>query len=110
MSRSSKRWRRARQLLTLAFFILVPVLVISLLRNLDWGEVHDALAAYRWQTLALAVLISASSFTLFSCFDLLGRQRVAGVAPATRCRPGRSCPWRSSAMPSTSTSAPGSEP
>jgi len=87
MSRSSKRWRRARQLLTLAFFILVPVLVISLLRNLDWGEVHDALAAYRWQTLALAVLISASSFTLFSCFDLLGRRYTGHPLPARQILP-----------------------
>lgn len=87
MSRSSKRWRRARQLLTLAFFILVPVLVISLLRNLDWGEVHDALAAYRWQTLALAVLISASSFALFSCFDLLGRRYTGHPLPARQILP-----------------------
>ncbi|MFK8331506.1 lysylphosphatidylglycerol synthase domain-containing protein [Pseudomonas sp. BJa5] len=87
MSRSSKRWRRARQLLTLAFFILVPMLVISLLRNLDWGEVHQALAAYRWQTLALAVLVSACSFVLFSCFDLLGRRYTGHSLPARQVLP-----------------------
>ncbi|TDF82424.1 YbhN family protein [Pseudomonas sp. H9] len=87
MSIHSGHWHRARQLLTLGFFILVPVLLYTLLKNLDWQEVRHALAAYRWQTLALAGLVSASSFALFSCFDLVGRRYTGHQLPATQVLP-----------------------
>lgn len=87
MIKSSSHWRRARQLLTLAFFILVPALLYTLLKNLDWEEVRQALASYRWQTLALAGLISACSFTLFSCYDLVGRRYTGHDLPARQVLP-----------------------
>ncbi|MDN7142058.1 UPF0104 family protein [Pseudomonas sp. JQ170] len=87
MSMHSKHWQRARKVLTLGFFILVPVLLFSLLRNLDWQEVRHALVAYRWQTLALAVLISACSFALFSSFDLIGRRYTGHSLPARQVLP-----------------------
>lgn len=87
MSKHSGYWHRARQLLTLGFFILVPVLLYTLLQNLDWREVRHALNAYRWQTLALAGLVSACSFALFSSFDLIGRRYTGHHLPARQVLP-----------------------
>ncbi|MCP3751911.1 lysylphosphatidylglycerol synthase domain-containing protein [Pseudomonas sp. SBB6] len=87
MNKHQKRWRRARQTLTLAFFILVPVLLLSVLKNLDWQEVHQALTAYRWSTLALAAGVTLGSFALFSSFDLLGRHYTGHHLPARQVLP-----------------------
>ncbi|QBF26548.1 UPF0104 family protein [Pseudomonas tructae] len=87
MSRHTTPWRRARQLLTLAFFVLVPVLLFTLLQNLDWQELRRALAAYRWSTLGLAFAISLCSFALFSSFDLLARHYTGHQLPARRVLP-----------------------
>ncbi len=87
MSTHTGRWHRARQLLTLGFFILVPVLLYTLLKNLDWQEVRHALTSYRWQTLALAGLVSACSFALFSSFDLIGRRYTGHHLPARQVLP-----------------------
>lgn len=87
MSKHAGYWHRARQLLTLGFFILVPVLLYTLLKNLDWQEVRHALSAYRWQTLALAGLVSACSFALFSSFDLIGRRYTGHHLPARQVLP-----------------------
>ncbi|MDD2047610.1 lysylphosphatidylglycerol synthase domain-containing protein [Pseudomonas putida] len=87
MSKHAGHWHRARQLLTLGFFILVPVLLYTLLKNLDWQEVRHALTSYRWQTLALAALVSACSFALFSSFDLIGRRYTGHHLPARQVLP-----------------------
>ena len=87
MNTRTGRWHRARQLLTLGFFILVPVLLYTLLKNLDWQEVRHALTSYRWQTLALAGLVSACSFALFSSFDLIGRRYTGHHLPARQVLP-----------------------
>ncbi|MBH8746101.1 UPF0104 family protein, partial [Pseudomonas aeruginosa] len=49
-------WRWLRRLLTLAFFVLVPVLLFLLVKNLDWQEVRHALGEYRPATLFLGLL------------------------------------------------------
>ncbi|MFJ2544992.1 lysylphosphatidylglycerol synthase domain-containing protein [Pseudomonas sp. NPDC087612] len=87
MSKQHKHWRRARQALTLAFFILVPVLLFSVLKNLDWQEVYQALASYRWRTLAMAAGVTLCSFALFSSFDLLGRYYTGHHLPAHQVLP-----------------------
>lgn len=87
MSKQHKHWRRARQALTLAFFILVPVLLFSVLKNLDWQEVYQALASYRWRTLAMAAGVTLCSFALFSSFDLLGRYYTGHHLPARQVLP-----------------------
>jgi len=87
MNTHSGHWHRARQLLTLGFFILVPVLLYTVLKNVDWQDVRHALASYRWQTLALAGLISACSFALFSSFDLIARRYTGHQLPAHQVLP-----------------------
>lgn len=87
MNKHHRHWHRARQLLTLGFFILVPVLLYTLLKNLDWQEVRHALTSYRWQTLTLAGLVSACSFALFSSFDLIGRRYTGHHLPVRQVLP-----------------------
>ncbi|WBJ71306.1 hypothetical protein PALA48_03211 [Pseudomonas aeruginosa] len=73
-------WRWLRRLLTLAFFVLVPVLLFLLVKNLDWQEVRHALGEYRPATLFLGLLLAAAGYTVFSSFDLLiGYLLLAGI-------------------------------
>ena len=87
MNTHKKLWRRARQALTVAFFILVPALLFTVLKNLDWQEVRQALASYRWSTLGVAAGVTLCSFALFSSFDLLGRHYTGHHLPARRVLP-----------------------
>ncbi len=80
-------WKRARQALTLLFFILVPLLLFMLLRNQDWGEVWHALASYRTTVLLAALAVVLCSFALFSSYDLLGRRYTGHSLPARRVLP-----------------------
>lgn len=84
---SRSLYRRARQLLTLAFFILVPVLLFMLLRNQDWNEVWRALTAYRPGVLLTALAVVACSFSLFASYDLLGRHYTGHHLPARKVLP-----------------------
>ena len=56
------------------FFALVAWLLISQARTIDWREVLTSLQAYPLSVAGIAVLLAAASFTLYSCFDLLGRR------------------------------------
>jgi glycosyltransferase 2 family protein len=63
----------AKRALTLMFFVLVPVLLFMLVKNLEWQEVKSALQSYSATTLALAIGICFASYMVYSGFDLLGR-------------------------------------
>ncbi|MFW3898437.1 lysylphosphatidylglycerol synthase domain-containing protein [Pseudomonas putida] len=80
-------WKRARQALTVLFFILVPVLLFMLLRNQDWGEVWHALTSYRPTVLLIALGFVVCSFVLFSSYDLLGRRYTGHRLPARQVLP-----------------------
>tara|TARA_R110000796_G_scaffold252600_1_gene388564 strand:- start:17935 stop:18936 length:1002 start_codon:yes stop_codon:yes gene_type:complete len=79
----------AKRLLTWCFFILVPVLLVYLARNVEWAEVMGTLRSYPISTLALGLAIALASYLTYSCFDLLGRaytghsMRVYEVLPVT---------------------------
>ncbi|SFU98600.1 lysylphosphatidylglycerol synthase domain-containing protein [Halomonas korlensis] len=69
-----KPWRRwLKRGVTLFFFILVPVLLFSLLRNVDWSEVVTTLQDYGPLTLLAGLGIAAASHAVFSGYDLLGK-------------------------------------
>src|SRR5690606_29389113 len=55
------------------FFILVPVLLFMLIRNVDWGEVKEALQGYSAPVLLAGVGLAALSYFVFSSYELLGR-------------------------------------
>ncbi|WP_111413535.1 lysylphosphatidylglycerol synthase domain-containing protein [Billgrantia lactosivorans] len=59
---------------TLLFFILIAVLLVSMARNVDWPEVVETLRDYRPLTLAAGVGITAASYAAFSSYDLLGKR------------------------------------
>lgn len=58
---------------TLFFFILIPVLLFSMVRNVEWQEVKEALQGYGWPTLLAGAGIALVSYLVFSSYDLLGR-------------------------------------
>jgi uncharacterized membrane protein YbhN (UPF0104 family) len=52
---------------------LVACLIASRARSIDWSEVVATLRGYDGWRLALAAGLAACSYTLYGCFDLLGR-------------------------------------
>ena len=67
-------WPWLKRGATTLFFGLVAWLLISQARHIDWQEVLTSLQAYPLKAAGIAVLLAAASFTLYSCFDLLGRR------------------------------------
>ncbi|WP_043309711.1 lysylphosphatidylglycerol synthase domain-containing protein [Pseudomonas sp. ML96] len=76
-----------KRLLTTFFFILVPVLLFLLVKNLEWNDVVQALRSYSATTLAICVGITAVSFLLFASYDLLGRIYTGHHLPARQILP-----------------------
>lgn len=71
---SHKAWRHClKRGVTLLFFFLVPVLLFSMLRNVDWPEVFATLRGYNVLTLLSGLGLAAVSYSIFSSFDLLGK-------------------------------------
>lgn len=81
------KWRWAKRILTLCLFILVPVLLFMLVKNLDWQEVRSALLSYKASTLLLATGICALSYLAYCCFDLIGRHYTQHKLPALQTLP-----------------------
>jgi uncharacterized membrane protein YbhN (UPF0104 family) len=79
------RW--GKRALTLFFLLAVPALLYMLARNLDWGEVRQALSDYSAQTLLVGALIACASYLVFSCYDLLGRHYSRHHLPARQVMP-----------------------
>ena len=67
-------WPWLKRGATAVFFGLVAWLLISQARTIDWQEVLTSLQGYPLSVAGIAVLLAAASFTLYSCFDLLGRR------------------------------------
>jgi glycosyltransferase 2 family protein len=67
-------WPWVKRGVTTVFFGLVAWLLVSQARHINWQEVLTSLKAYPLSAAAIAVLLAAASFTLYSCFDLLGRR------------------------------------
>lgn len=79
------RWGKCA--LTLFFLLAVPALLYILARNLDWGEVRQALSDYSAQTLLVGALIACASYLVFACYDLLGRHYSRHHLPARQVLP-----------------------
>src|SRR5690606_42163590 len=67
-------WTWAGRILTVAFFILVPVLLYSLVKNVDWQEVKEALTSYEISALLIGAAIALISYGIFASYDLLARR------------------------------------
>ncbi|MDO7903789.1 lysylphosphatidylglycerol synthase domain-containing protein [Pseudomonas sp. K1(2024)] len=85
---AEKSWKVwGKQVLTLCFIILIPTLLYTLARNLDWDEVRQSLLAYSPATLALGLLLALTSYLVFASYDLLGRAYTGHRLPARQVLP-----------------------
>jgi len=66
-------WPWLKRGVTAVFFMLVGYLLVSQARTIDWGRVLSSLQAYPLTAAWGAAALAAASYTLYSCFDLLGR-------------------------------------
>ncbi|ARS48965.1 membrane protein [Ectopseudomonas mendocina] len=84
----NKPWMRwGKRLLTLFFVLAVPALLYMLARNLDWGEVRQALRDYSAQTLLVGSALVLASYVVFSCYDLLARRYSRHHLPTRQVMP-----------------------
>ncbi|HJV86224.1 MAG TPA: lysylphosphatidylglycerol synthase domain-containing protein [Noviherbaspirillum sp.] len=77
-------WRGLGRLLTLAFFVVVVLLLAKQVRSVEWGQVLDTMRQRPVTDLLAAALLAAASFALYSCFDLLGRRLTGHALPVRR--------------------------
>lgn len=82
------RWKLwGKRLLTLFFLLLVPTLLYTLARNLEWDEVREALQGFTASTLLVGVLLVMASYLAFSSYDLLGRYYTGHRLPVRQVLP-----------------------
>ncbi len=67
-------WPWAKRVASWVFILLVVGLLASLAWRIEWPAVLTALENYPVRATWGALLLVAASFTLYSCFDLLGRR------------------------------------
>ncbi|MGJ7549880.1 lysylphosphatidylglycerol synthase domain-containing protein [Pseudomonas alloputida] len=85
---AQKTWQIwGKRLFTVAFLILIPVLLYVLARNLDWNEVRQSLLAYKPGTLAIGLLLALCSYLIFASYDLLARAYTGHNLPARQVLP-----------------------
>ncbi|EIK93936.1 hypothetical protein PMM47T1_24418 [Pseudomonas sp. M47T1] len=87
MTSHAQRWKWLRRGVNALFLVLVPVLLVVLLRNLDWQEVGRALRAYPWPLLAAGAAIALVSYGVFASYDLLSRRYTGHHLPARQILP-----------------------
>ena len=72
-SRSHPRWRLAKRVLTVLFFIAVVVLLVLYAQKVNWDDVWKVIRDYTRTALLSAVALVVISYLLYGCYDLLGR-------------------------------------
>jgi len=87
MSSHPRLWKWLRRGVNVLFLVLVPVLLVMLLRNMDWQEVGHALRAYPWPLLAAGAGIALLSYGVFASYDLLSRRYTGHRLPARQVLP-----------------------
>ncbi|WP_060507055.1 lysylphosphatidylglycerol synthase domain-containing protein [Pseudomonas sp. NBRC 111124] len=85
---AQKTWQVwGKRLFTVAFLILIPLLLYFLARNLDWNEVRQSLLAYKPSTLAIGLGLALCSYLIFASYDLLARTYTGHRLPARQVLP-----------------------
>lgn len=87
MRAPNKKWQWAKRILTIAFFILVPVLLLMLIKNIEWAEVEQALRSYNANTLLIGTSIALFSHLVFASYDLVGRKYTGHSLPVRQVLP-----------------------
>jgi uncharacterized membrane protein YbhN (UPF0104 family) len=80
-------WRWLKRGVAVLCFVMVPVLLFMLVRNMDWQEVSHALRSYKLSTLLLGALITLASYLVFASYDLLSKRYTGHEVPATKVLP-----------------------
>lgn len=86
-SPTNKKWHMAKKIFTIAFFIIVPILLFMLVKNIDWTEVGTALREYDAKTLLIGAGIALVSFLVFASYDLIGRSYTGHKLPVRQVLP-----------------------
>ena len=73
MSTSHPRWRLAKKILTVVFFIAVIVLLVLYAQKVNWEDVWKVIRDYNRTALLSAVALVIISYVLYGFYDLLGR-------------------------------------
>ena len=64
----------AKRILTGIFFIIVPILLFTLIKQIEWQEVKEALSSYKLSTLLIGLFIATCSYLIFASYDLIARK------------------------------------
>ena len=73
MAKSHPRWRMAKKILTVLFFIAVVVLLVVYAQKIDWQDVWKVIRDYNRMALLSAIGLVIASYLIYGCYDLLGR-------------------------------------
>ncbi|SEK69858.1 hypothetical protein SAMN04487787_103180 [Kosakonia sacchari] len=73
MKKSHPRWRLAKKILTVLFFIAVAVLLVLYAQKVNWDDVWLVIGDYNRTALLSAVALVIVSYVLYGFYDLLGR-------------------------------------
>jgi len=73
MSTSHPRWRLAKKILTVIFFIAVIVLLVLYAQKVNWEDVWKVIRDYNRTALLSAMALVILSYVLYGFYDLLGR-------------------------------------
>lgn len=73
MSTSHPRWRLAKKILTVIFFIAVIVLLVLYAQKVNWEDVWKVIRDYNRTALLSAVALVILSYVLYGFYDVLGR-------------------------------------
>ncbi|SFT51396.1 hypothetical protein SAMN05192562_101611 [Kosakonia arachidis] len=73
MKKSHPRWRLAKKILTVLFFIAVAVLLVLYAQKVNWDDVWQVIRGYNRTALLSAVALVIVSYVLYGFYDLLGR-------------------------------------
>ena len=73
MAKSHPRWRMAKKILTVLFFIAVAVLLVVYAQKIDWQDVWKVIRDYNRTALLSAIGLVIVSYLIYGCYDLLGR-------------------------------------
>lgn len=77
-------WPILKHVLTAVFLLAVVMLIAFYLRDVEWAKVAQSLRAQSGMTLGIAAALTATSYLVYSCYDLLGRVYVRHHLPRLR--------------------------
>ena len=81
---SQSWWPTAKKGLTVVFFVAVLGLVANHARTVDWPAVWDSMRSMPVRALLIAGALAATSYALYSTYDLLGRHETGHGAPVAQ--------------------------